>query len=125
MMSKGPVVAAVGPQADALERDGGELVGGAQDVDVTEALALEALRRDGAGWRTAGGRRGRRCCGRVAGAVALEADLESADVEDDGDGEGVVLAGEGDERRAAVGLDVGGVDDGEQARLARRLRAIV
>jgi hypothetical protein len=89
------VVAAVGPQADALEGDGGELVGGSQDVDVAEALALEAaqglaqeaaLLADGVGADLAV----------FAGAGALEAEL-GADVEDDGDGDGVVLAGEGED----------------------------
>ena len=109
------VVAAVGPQADALDRRVVDLVGRAQHVDVTEALALEvadrlaqqaALLADGVGADAAVG----------AGAGALEAQL-GRDVEHDRHGQHVVLTGEADQRCSGVALHAGRVDDGEPARL--------
>lgn len=87
---------------------------GAQHVDLAEALALQTAQRapqvaavpldDGAGQPGPVG----------AGGVALGADL-LGHVQDDGDRQDVVLAGECDQLPAGVGLDAGRVDDGQAA----------
>lgn len=91
-------------------------------MDLAEALALQAAQRapqvaavpldDRAGQAGPVG----------AGRVAFGADL-FGQVQDDGDGQDVVLAGELDQLPTGVGLDAGGVDDGEAAG-ARRLPAM-
>lgn len=98
----------------ALQDDFGAvgLLLGAQDVHLAEALALQSAQRtaqlapvaldDVAGHvRAVGPLR-----------VAREADL-LGQVEHDGDGQHVVLPGQLNELLAALGLHVGGVDDGE------------
>lgn len=87
---------------------------GAQDVHLAEAFALQSAQgaaqlaavtlHDVAGHAGAVG----------AGGVARLADL-FRQVEHDGDGQHVVLAGQLDELLAALGLHVGGVHDGEAA----------
>ena len=47
-----------------------------------------------------------------AALVALEADA-LRQIEDEGDGQGMIFAGKGDQRLARLRLDVGGVDDGQ------------
>ncbi len=97
---------------------------GAQHVHLAEALALQSAQ--GAPQLAAvplddvarhGGAVG-------AGRVACGADL-LGEVEDDGDGQDVVLPGELDELLAALGLDVGRVDDGEPSGLQALARDVV
>ncbi len=90
------------------------LVGAAQDVHGAEALALEVAQGAAQLALVALDDAAREGGAVGAGGVALGADA-LGDVEDDRDGQHVVLARQADELLAGVGLDVGGVDDGQPA----------
>ena len=103
--------AAVVPERFARDDGAGDFVFAVQDGNAAEAFALQAAQRalevaaltlDDLNAEIAVG----------ALLVALEADA-LRHVEDDGDWQRVIFAGEGDERLARLRLDVGGVDDGE------------
>jgi hypothetical protein len=102
---------AVVPESLAFEGGRINLLRRFEDKNVAEAFAFETakgaaellgLLDDDVGGEIAVG----------AGTVALVAEI-LIDVEDDGDGQAVVFAGEFDEGLAGFLLDVGGVDDGE------------
>ena len=87
---------------------------------MTEAFALQAPQRP----------MQLRCCFRMTcGPKSRSARVDSArgealgQVEDDGDGEDVILARERDERLARLGLHVRRVDDRQLGRAASRLAA--
>ncbi len=90
------------------------LLDGTQHVHLAEALALQAAQGAPQVAAVALDDRAGQAGPVGAGRVALGADL-LGHVQDDGDGQDVVLAGELDELPAGVGLDAGGVDDGQAA----------
>ncbi len=86
----------------------------AEDVDLAEPLALQALEGAAQFAPVAGDDAAVDARAVGAGGVPLGADL-LGQVEDDGDGQHVVAARQVDQLTAALALDAGGVDDGEPA----------
>ena len=85
-----------------------------QHVDLAEALLAEVPRSSGAAGRAAAARRASPKS--RSGREALRSKANPlGHVEHDGDRQHVVRAGQLDQLRARVGLDVGGVDDGQPA----------
>lgn len=97
---------------------------GAQDVDLAEALTLQAAQRTAQLPAVALDH----VAGHVGtvrpGRVAREADL-FGQVEDDRDGQHIVLPGQLHQLAAALRLDVGGVDDGQPSRGQALARDVV
>ena len=102
---------AVVPERLALDSDGIYLGFRAQDEDVAEAFALEG--GEGAAQLLALAANDVRAEGTVRTMdVAVLADT-FGEIQDDGNRERVIAPREGDEGSAGIGLDVGGVHDGE------------
>jgi hypothetical protein len=106
-------VLAVVPEGLALDGSALDLFGRGEDMDVAEAFAFEAAQ--GAAELLDVLMDDVRAEGTVGAAVVALGAEAFGEIENDGDGEDMVGAGEGDERLACFGLDVGGVDDGEAA----------
>jgi len=100
-------------ERDALKNDGLGFFRRGEDQDVAKTFAFEAA--EGAAKIL------QLVVGNVIAEAAIGADVVAilansfGHVENDGDGEAVILAGQFDEWFAVFGLDVGGVSDGEAA----------